>query len=536
MTTYSEDDAALDHVHVEEGRQMRGHYVMSLDQGTTSSRAMIFDHDARPVAFAAKEFPQIYPRPGWVEHDPMDIWRTQIEVAREAITRAGLEVEDITAIGITNQRETTILWDRATGEPVYNAIVWQCRRSASICDGLKAGGWSAKVAEKTGLVIDAYFSATKVKWLLDNIPGLRERARRGEILFGTVDTWLIWNLTGGRVHATDYSNASRTMMFNIHTLDWDDEILAYLDIPRAMLPDVRPSSYLYGETEPGILCSDGDGPAATASAHSARVPIAGDAGDQQAALFGQACFEPGMVKNTYGTGCFVLMNTGDQPVRSKGGLLTTVAWGVGGKVEYALEGSVFIAGAAVQWLRDELKLIATAAESEERAAAVPDSGGVYVVPAFVGLGAPYWDMYARGTIVGLTRGTSRDHLIRATLESIAYQSRDVVEAMARDSGIQLASLRADGGAARNNLLMQFQADILGVAVERPQVTETTALGAAYLAGLATGFWRDRAEVAGLWRAERRFEPAMEEKERKRLYSGWLEAVARSRGWEKDKQR
>ncbi|MGE5587782.1 MAG: glycerol kinase GlpK [Clostridia bacterium] len=509
---------------------MRRDYVMSLDQGTTSSRAIIFDRDARPVAFAAKEFPQIYPRPGWVEHDPMDIWRTQIEVAREAITRAGLDVEDIAAIGIANQRETTILWDRATGEPVHNAIVWQCRRSAPICDGLKASGWAAQVAEKTGLVIDAYFSATKVKWLLDNVPGLRERARRGEILFGTVDTWLIWNLTGGRVHATDYSNASRTMMFNIHTLDWDDEILSHLGIPRAMLPDVRPSSCVYGETAPGVLR---DGPAATA-ARAACVPIAGDAGDQQAALFGQACFEPGMVKNTYGTGCFMLMNAGDRPVRSKSGLLTTIAWGACGKVEYALEGSVFIAGAAVQWLRDELKLIASAAESEERAAAVPDSGGVYVVPAFVGLGAPHWDMYARGTIVGITRGTSKDHLIRATLESIAYQSRDVVEAMARDSGIRLASLRVDGGAARNNLLMQFQADILGVAVERLQVTETTALGAAYLAGLATGFWRDRAEVARLWRAERRFEPAMAERERERLYGGWQEAVARARGWEKER--
>ncbi|MGE5572379.1 MAG: glycerol kinase GlpK [Bacteroidota bacterium] len=499
---------------------MRGRYIMSLDQGTTSSRAIVFDRDARPAAFAAKEFPQIYPRPGWVEHDPMDIGRTQIEVAEEAIAKAGISADDIAAIGITNQRETTILWDRATGEPVHNAIVWQCRRSAPICDELKSQGWAGTVAGKTGLVIDAYFSATKIKWLLDNVPGLRERAERGEILFGTVDTWLIWNLTGGRVHVTDYSNASRTMMFNISTLEWDEEILDHLGIPRAMLPEVRPSSCVYGETAPDVFGAD--------------VPIAGDAGDQQAALFGQACFEPGMAKNTYGTGCFMLINTGNRPVRSKSGLLTTIAWGIDGKVEYALEGSVFIAGAAVQWLRDELKLIASAAESEERAAAVPDSGGVYVVPAFVGLGAPYWDMYARGTIVGITRGTNRDHLIRATLESIAYQSRDVVEAMVKDSGIRLAALRVDGGAARNNLLMQFQADILGVAVERPQVTETTALGAAYLAGLATGFWGDRAEVARRWRAGARFEPAMEESKRERLYGGWQKAVARALGWERER--
>ncbi|MDK2932046.1 MAG: glycerol kinase [Bacillota bacterium] len=505
---------------------MRGRYIMSLDQGTTSSRAIIFDRDARPVAFAAKEFPQIYPRPGWVEHDPMDIWQTQIDVARDVLANAGIGPADVAAIGITNQRETTILWERATGEPVYNAIVWQCRRSAPICDELKSQGWTAKVAEKTGLVIDAYFSATKVKWLLDNVPGLRERAERGEILFGTVDTWLIWHLTGGRVHVTDYSNASRTMMFNINTLDWDDEILTHLGIPRVMLPEVRPSSCVYGETAPDVFGGD--------AAAAAPIPIAGDAGDQQAALFGQACFEPGMAKNTYGTGCFVLMNTGDRPVRSKSGLLATIAWGIDGKVEYALEGSVFIAGAAVQWLRDELKLIASAAESEERAAAVPDSGGVYVVPAFVGLGAPHWDMYARGTIVGITRGTSRDHLIRATLESIAYQSRDVVEAMVKDSGIRLAALRVDGGAARNNLLMQFQADILGVPVERPQVTETTALGAAYLAGLATGFWKDRRELAERWRAEARFRPAMDQDTRERLYGGWQKAVTRALGWERER--
>ncbi|MEW6227357.1 MAG: glycerol kinase GlpK [Bacillota bacterium] len=492
-------------------------YVMSLDQGTTSSRAIVFDCDARPVGFASKEFPQIYPRPGWVEHDPMDIWRTQVDVAREAMTRAGIGPGAIAAIGITNQRETTVLWDRKTGEPVHNAIVWQCRRSAPICDELKAEGWSDRIAEKTGLVVDAYFSATKVKWLLDNVPGLRERARRGEVLFGTVDTWLMWNLAGGRAHVTDYSNASRTMLFNINTLDWDDEILERLGIPRAMLPEVRPSSCVYGTTAQDVL--------------GAGVPVAGDAGDQQAALFGQACFEPGMAKNTYGTGCFVLMNAGPTFVRSKSGLITTIAWGIDGRVEYALEGSVFIAGAAIQWLRDELELIESAAQSEEHAARVPDSGGVYVVPAFVGLGAPYWDMYARGTIVGITRGTSRAHLIRAALESIAYQSRDVIEAMVKDSGISLAALRVDGGAARNNLLMQFQADILGVPVERPAVTETTALGAAYLAGLATGFWEGRSEITKRWKAEARFAPTMSEDTRERLYRGWNKAVSRALRWE-----
>jgi len=496
---------------------MSERHVMSLDQGTTSSRAIVFDSDARPMAFASKEFPQIYPRPGWVEHDPMDIWRTQVDVAREALTRAGIGPEAIAAIGITNQRETTVLWDRKTGDPVHNAIVWQCRRSAPICDELKAEGWSDRIAEKTGLVVDAYFSATKVKWLLDNVPGLRERARRGEVLFGTVDTWLMWNLTGGRAHVTDYSNASRTMLFNINTLDWDDEILERLGIPRAMLPEVRPSSCIFGTTAQHVF--------------GAGVPIAGDAGDQQAALFGQACFEPGMAKNTYGTGCFVLMNAGPTPVRSKSGLITTIAWGIDGRVEYALEGSVFIAGAAIQWLRDELRLIESAAESEEHAAQVPDSGGVYVVPAFVGLGAPYWDMYARGTIVGITRGTSRAHLVRATLESIAYQSRDVIEAMVKDSRISLAALRVDGGAARNNLLMQFQADILGVPVERPAVTETTALGAAYLAGLATGFWGGRSEIAERWKAEARFAPTMDEHTRKRLYRDWKRAVARALQWE-----
>lgn len=496
---------------------MSERYVMSLDQGTTSSRAILFDCDAKPVAFASKEFPQIFPRPGWVEHDPVDIWRTQVHVAREALTRAGIGPGAIAAIGITNQRETTVLWDRKTGEPVHNAIVWQCRRSAPICDELKAEGWSDRIAEKTGLVVDAYFSATKVKWLLDNVPGLRERARRGEVLFGTVDTWLMWNLTGGRAHVTDYSNASRTMLFNINTLDWDDEILERLGIPRAMLPEVRPSSCIFGTTAQHVF--------------GAGVPIAGDAGDQQAALFGQACFEPGMAKNTYGTGCFVLMNAGPTPVRSKSGLITTIAWGIDGRVEYALEGSVFIAGAAIQWLRDELRLIESAAESEEHAAQVPDSGGVYVVPAFVGLGAPYWDMYARGAIVGITRGTSKAHLVRATLESIAYQSRDVIEAMVKDSGISLAALRVDGGAAPNNLLMQFQADILGAPVERPAVTETTALGAAYLAGLAIGFWEGRSEITKHWEAEARFAPTMSQDTRERLYRGWKKAVSRALRWE-----
>lgn len=496
---------------------MSKQYILSLDQGTTSSRAIVFDHEAKVVAFAQKEFQQIYPKPGWVEHDPTVIWHTQVDVAREALARAGIGPGDIAAIGITNQRETTVLWDRKTGKPVYNAIVWQCRRSAPICDQLKREGWASRITEKTGLVVDAYFSATKVKWLLDNVPGLLERARRGDILFGTIDTWLIWNLTGGRVHATDYSNASRTMMFNIHDLTWDDEILELLHIPRAMLPEVLPSSHVYGSTARAILGGE--------------IPIAGDAGDQQAALFGQACFEPGTVKNTYGTGCFILMNTGTVPVRSKDGLLTTIAWGIDGVVEYALEGSVFVAGAAVQWLRDELRLIESAPQSEEYASRLPDSGGVYVVPAFVGLGAPYWDMYARGTIVGITRGTSRGHLVRATLESIAYQSKDVIDVMARDSGISVQLLRVDGGAAKNDFLMQFQADILGVTVERPLVTETTALGAAYLAGLGIGFWGGRPEIAEHWRAETRFTPAMGVETREQLYRGWKKAVSRALQWE-----
>ncbi len=492
-------------------------YLLALDQGTTSSRAILFNRDGAGVQMASRELTQLYPRPGWVEHDPMEIWGTQLATAHEAIARAGVAAGDIAAIGITNQRETTILWDRATGRPAANAIVWQCRRTAGCCDQLRATGEAAGIAEKTGLVVDAYFSGTKIQWLLDNTPGLRERAERGEILFGTVDTWLIWNLTGGRAHVTDYSNASRTMLFNIHTLDWDDDILALLGIPRAMLPEVKPSSGVIGRTAPGLF--------------EAELPIAGVAGDQQAALFGQTCFTPGTAKNTYGTGCFMLMNTGERAVRSKSNLLTTIAWGVDGKVEYALEGSVFIGGAVIQWLRDGLRIIDSAAESEEYAMRVPDTGGVYIVPAFVGLGAPHWDAYARGTIVGITRGTRREHMVRAALEAICYQTRDVIRAMTADSGIALAELRVDGGAARNDFLMQFQSDILGVPVRRPRVIETTALGAAYLAGLGVGFWSGKGEIAAKWQQETEFAPAMSDEDRDRLYRGWVRAVERSLGWE-----
>lgn len=492
-------------------------YILALDQGTTSSRAIVFDYRGNNVAMVNKEFPQIYPRPGWVEHNPMDIWESQLEVAHAALQKAGIIPSQIAAIGITNQRETTIVWDKATGEPVYNAIVWQCRRTASICDELKEKGWSEKIREKTGLVVDAYFSGTKVKWILDNVPGVRERAESGEVLFGNVDTWLMWKLSGGKVHATDYSNASRTMLFNIHDLDWDDDILDELGVPRVMLPEALPSSTIYGYTEENML--------------GASIPIAGDAGDQQAALFGQACYGPGMAKNTYGTGCFMLMNTGDKAVPSKHGLLTTIAWGVDSKVEYALEGSIFITGAAIQWLRDELRIIDTSAQSEEYALQVPDTGGVYVVPAFVGLGAPYWDMYARGTIVGITRGTKREHIIRATLESISYQTRDVLEAMIQDSGIDLQELKVDGGAVGNNFLMQFQADILGVPVQRPRITETTALGAAYLAGLAVGYWNSQDEIAEMWQIDKEFTPAMSDEARDKLYAGWKRAVERAVKWE-----
>ena len=493
-------------------------YVLALDQGTTSSRAILFDASGTSVGVAQKEFTQIYPKAGWVEHDAMEIWGTQSGVAREVLEKTGTRPDEIAAIGITNQRETTVVWEKATGKPIYNAIVWQCRRTASICDELKAKGLEGYIRENTGLVVDAYFSGTKVKWILDNVPGARERAKKGELLFGNIDTWLIWNLTRGESYVTDYTNASRTMLFNIVTLKWDEKILAELDIPLCMLPEVKPSSCVYGYTDAQTF-------------GGAAIPIAGVAGDQQAALFGQACFADGMAKNTYGTGCFMLMNTGEKPVPSHNGLLTTIAWGVDGKVEYALEGSIVVAGAAVQWLRDELKLIDNAAQSEELAAAVADTHGVYVVPAFVGLGAPYWDMYARGTIVGLTRGANRNHIVRATLESIAYQVKDVLKAMEDDSGITLKALKVDGGAVANNFLMQFQSDILGVPVVRPMVTETTAMGAAFLAGLAVGFWKDKAEIAAKWKVDRTFEPAMSVADREQKYRGWTRAVERSRTWE-----
>ena len=492
-------------------------YILALDQGTTSSRAMLFDRKANVVAAAQREFRQIFPRPGWVEHDPLEIWESQISVAREAVASAGIAASQIAAVGITNQRETTIVWDRATGAPLHNAIVWQCRRSAPLCDALKARGLESAVRARTGLVIDAYFSGTKIQWLLENVPGLRERAERGAVCFGTVDTWLTWRLSGGRAWVTDYSNASRTMLFNIHKLSWDPDLLAALGIPRTMLPDVRPSSAIYAHTVPHLL--------------GAEIPIAGIAGDQQASLFGQACFEPGMAKNTYGTGCFLLVHTGDSPVPSQSGLLTTIAASpVEGHVEYALEGSIFITGAAIQWLRDGLGLIATSAESEAVAASVPDAGGVYFVPAFVGLGAPHWDMYARGTLLGITRGTTRAHLVRAALEAIAFQSREVLGAAEADAGFRLQELRVDGGATSNNLLMQFQADILGTPVVRPLVTETTALGAAYLAGLAVGYWKNREEIARNWAVDRRFLPVMDPARREDLNATWRRAVARAAGW------
>jgi glycerol kinase len=493
-------------------------YVLALDQGTTSSRAILFDRNGKIVNTAQREFSQIYPQPGWVEHDPDEIWDSQLATARQTLAGAGLTGAQLAAIGITNQRETTVVWDRETGAPLHNAIVWQCRRTAPMCDELRRQGWTEPIRAKTGLVVDAYFSGTKLAWLLTEVPGLRQKAEQGRALFGTIDSFLIWRLSGGRLHLTDVSNASRTMLYNIHELDWDDDILAALGIPRAMLPQVCPSSQVYGPTQAQLL--------------GAEVPLAGAAGDQQAALFGQTCYAPGQAKNTYGTGCFLLLNTGQQAVRSEEGLLTTIAWQLGqdGPVTYALEGSVFVAGAAIQWLRDGLGLIAHAAESEALAAQVTDTGGVYFVPAFVGLGAPYWDAYARGTIVGLTRGTDRRHVARAALEAICYQSRDLLEAMTADSGIQLQALRADGGAAANDLLMQLQSDLLGVPVERPAVTETTALGAAYLAGLATGYWSDLNEIAAQWRIGGQFMPAMDATRRDALYAGWKRAVERAQGW------
>ncbi len=497
---------------------MRKKYVLALDQGTSSSRAILFDAAGRSVASVQREFTQIFPQPGWVEHNAEEIWSTQIGTAAEALARAGVNPEDISAIGIANQRETTVVWDVETGKPICNAIVWQCRRTTGICERLKEAGWEGSVREKTGLVIDAYFSGPKLQWILDNVSGARARAEAGKLRFGTVDSWLIWKLTGGRVHVTDVTNASRTMLFNIHALQWDEELLGAMDIPASLLPKVGMSSEIYGLTDRQIFLD-------------AEVPIAGAAGDQQAALFGQACFEPGSAKNTYGTGCFMLMNTGRKVVASQHGLLTTIALGINGTTEYALEGSIFVAGAAIQWLRDGLKLIESSADSEYFAAKVPDAGGVYVVPAFVGMGAPYWNMKARGAIFGLTRGAGKSHLVRATLESLAYQTKDVLAAMEADSGISLRSLKVDGGATANDLLMQFQADILGTTVERPVITETTAMGAAYLAGLATGFWGNRDELKKQWLMDRRFEPSMEAAVRERLYQGWKKAVQRSLDWE-----
>ena len=494
-------------------------YMMALDSGTTSNRCILFDRAGRIVSVAQREFTQYFPQPGWVEHDANEIWATLLGVAVEAMQMAGAAAADIAAIGITNQRETTIVWDKATGEPVHHAIVWQCRRTSEYCDELRARGLTARFREKTGLVLDAYFSATKLHWLLENVPGVRERAAKGELLFGTVETWLIWKLTGGRAHVTDYSNASRTMLFNINTLDWDEEILAELNIPRSMLPKPLSSSGLFGTTDPSLLGGE--------------IPITGAAGDQQAALFGQTCFQPGEAKNTYGTGCFLLMNTGEKPVFSQNGLVTTIAWGLGEKVTYALEGSIFVAGAAIQWLRDEMKLIANAAESEAVAQEVADTNGCYVVPAFTGLGAPYWDQYARGAIVGLTRGCNRAHIVRATLDSLTYQTYDVLNAMRADSGIALASLKVDGGASANNYLMQTQADVIGAPVLRPTCVESTAMGAAYLAGLAVGFWRDQAEIRKIWAVDRTFEPQLDARSRDARLHGWHRAVQRAFDWAKE---
>lgn len=496
-----------------------GKYIMALDQGTTSSRCIIYNKKGEMVSTAQKEFTQIYPKAGWVEHDAMEIWSTQIGVAQEAMYKINASYKDIHAIGITNQRETTVLWDKETGEPIYNAIVWQCRRTAEYCDSLKEKGLTEFIRDKTGLYIDAYFSATKIKWILDNVEGAREKAQSGKLIFGTIETWLIWKLTMGKVHITDYSNASRTMIFNINSLEWDEDILEELSIPKEILPSVKPSSHIYGAT--------------AASIFGGEISISGTAGDQQAALFGQTCFNKGEAKNTYGTGCFLLMNTGEKPVKSNNGLLTTIAWGVDGTVNYALEGSVFVAGAVIQWLRDEMKLLESAADSEWMAKKVDDSNCVYLVPAFVGLGAPYWDPYARGTIVGLTRGANRFHIIRAALESIAYQTNDVLKAMEDDSGITLSSLKVDGGACANDFLMQFQSDIINVPIKRPEFIETTALGAAYLAGLATGFWKNKEDVIENWQISRTFKPNMEEINRQSLLAGWENAVKCSLGWAKN---
>ena len=508
-------------------------YIMTLDEGTTSARTIIYDKKGNMISVAQKEFTQYFPKEGWVEHDAQEIWSTQMGVAQEALLRANLTFEDIDSIGITNQRETAIVWDKNTGEPVYNAIVWQCRRTAEYCDGLREQGLSDMIRKKTGLLIDPYFSATKVRWILENVPGARERAEKGELLFGTIETWLIWKLTGGKVHVTDYSNASRTMMFNINTLEWDEDILKILDIPRSMLPKPMPSACVYGETTPNIF----GGP----------IKIAGACGDQQSALFGQTCFKEGDAKNTYGTGAFLLMNIGEKPILSDNGLVTTIAWGLNGKVYYALEGSVFVCGAAIQWLRDEVNIIENAPQSEEMALSVDDNGGLFVVPAFTGLGAPYWDPYARGAIFGITRGANKNHLVRATLESLAYQVKDLIDAMNQDlletnadvdetleisKTKGLTDLRVDGGACANNFLMQFQSDILKCPVVRPVCIETTSLGAAYLAGLATGYWESQQDILDNWQVERVFEPAMGEEKRSELLKGWANAVSRVGGWAK----
>lgn len=499
---------------METKQEMQQKYIVALDQGTTSSRAIVFDHEQNIVSVGQKEFSQIYPQPGWVEHDPMEIWATQYGVLQEALIKAGITMADVAGVGITNQRETTIVWEKDTGKPIYNAIVWQCRRTADLCDKLKEEGWADYIQSTTGLVIDAYFSATKISWILDHVPGARERAEKGELLFGTVDSWLLWNLTGGKVHVTDYTNASRTMLYNIRELKWDDKLLERLNIPKAMLPEVRNSSEIYGYIGTGDM----------------QIPIAGIAGDQQAALFGQACFERGSAKNTYGTGCFLLMNIGKQFIQSGQGLITTIAATMNDDVEYALEGSIFVGGAVIQWLRDELHLIETAAESEEYALELTDNGGVYLVPAFTGLGAPHWDMYARGSIFGLTRGTGRSHIVRAALEAIAYQTNDVLQAMVEDSGLSLTELKVDGGACQNNFLMQFQADIMNCEVRRPAITETTALGVAYLAGLAVGYWESKDEIAKRWHEQQHFSSQMEQSVREANCAGWKKAVGRAMNW------
>ena len=491
-------------------------YIMSLDQGTTSSRCILFDRSGQICASAQREFRQIFPQPGWVEHDPMEIWRTTLEVAKNAMEKLGVEADQITAIGITNQRETTVLWDKRTGMPVYNAIVWQCRRTADMIDRLVAQGHSDTIRQKTGLVPDAYFSGSKIRWILDHVPGAREKAEKGQLLFGTIDTWLIWNLTGGRIHVTDFTNASRTMLYNIHELCWDEELLTLLDIPRAILPEVKPSSCVFGETDFELL--------------GGQIPIAGAAGDQQCAMFGQCCFEPGQMKNTYGTGCFLLMNTGETPVESHNGLVTTIAAGLPGKIQYALEGSIFVAGAAIQWLRDQVDVLTSAKESYQYAISVPDTAGAYVVPAFAGLGAPHWDQHARGCVVGITRSFCRAHLVRATLESLAYQTYDICKAMEQDSGIPISQLKVDGGACANDFLMQFQSDILSCEVHRPSCIETTALGAAYLAGLAVGYWNSLDDIRDNWALDQAFSPEMEAVTRQQLLKGWHKAVKCARLW------